>query len=138
MGVCCGQKYPNEELNECKTINEIIELLNKKRESFKSEIIQIEDYLEDSNKTVEFINVKGIDKKVLQKRIPYLRDLNNAYEYLAEILEKNPNLPLNETKNHVNTIISFYHQIYDPNGDLAKNIKYFEDFVHKQNKQQKN
>ena len=81
MGVCCGQKYPNEELNECKTINEIIELLNKKRESFKSEIIQIEDYLEDSNKTVEFINVKGIDKKVLQKRIPYLRDLNNAYEY---------------------------------------------------------
>ena len=133
MGVCCGQKYPNEELNECKTINEIIELLNKKRESFKSEIIQIEDYLEDSNKTVEFINVKGIDKKVLQKRIPYLRDLNNAYEYLAEILEKNPNLPLNETKNHVNTIISFY-----PNGDLAKNIKYFEDFVHKQNKQQKN
>ena len=138
MGVCCGQKYPNEELNECKTMNEIIELLNKKRESFKSEIIQIEDYLEDSNKTVEFINVKGIDKKVLQKRIPYLRDLNNAYEYLAEILEKNPNLPLNETKNHVNTIISFYHQIYDPNGDLAKNIKYFEDFVHKQNKQQKN
>jgi hypothetical protein len=138
MGVCCGQKYPNEELNECKTINEIIELLNKKRESFKSEIIQIEDYLEDSNKTVEFINVKGIDKKVLQKRIPYLRDLNNAYEHLAEILEKNPNLPLNETKNHVNTIISFYHQIYDPNGDLAKNIKYFEDFVHKQNKQQKN
>lgn len=138
MGVCCGQKYPNEELNECKTINEIIELLNKKRESFKSEIIQIEDYLEDSNKTVEFINVKGIDKKVLQKRIPYLRDLNNAYELLAEILEKNPNLPLNETKNHVNTIISFYHQIYDPNGDLAKNIKYFEDFVHKQNKQQKN
>ena len=138
MGVCCGQKYPNEELNECKTINEIIELLNKKRESFKSEIIQIEDYLEDSNKKVEFINVKGIDKKVLQKRIPYLRDLNNAYEYLAEILEKNPNLPLNETKNHVNTIISFYHQIYDPNGDLAKNIKYFEDFVHKQNKQQKN
>ena len=136
MGVCCGQKYPNEELNECKTINEIIELLNKKRESFKSEIIQIEDYLEDSNKKVEFINVKGIDKKVLQKRIPYLRDLNNAYEYLAEILEKNPNLPLNETKNHVNTIISFYHQIYDPNGDLAKNIKYFEDFVHKQNKQQ--
>ena len=132
MGVCCGQKYPNEELNECKTINEIIELLNKKRESFKSEIIQIEDYLEDSNKTVEFI------KKVLQKRIPYLRDLNNAYEHLAEILEKNPNLPLNETKNHVNTIISFYHQIYDPNGDLAKNIKYFEDFVHKQNKQQKN
>ena len=138
MGVCCGQKYPNEELNECKTINEIIELLNKKRESFRSEIIQIEDYLEDSNKTVEFINVKGIDKKVLQKRIPYLRDLNNAYEHLAEILEKNPNLPLNETKNHVNTIISFYHQIYDPNGDLAKNIKYFEDFVHKQNKQQKN
>ena len=138
MGVCCGQKYQNEELNECKTMNEIIELLNKKRESFKSEIIQIEDYLEDSNKTVEFINVKGIDKKVLQKRIPYLRDLNNAYEYLAEILEKNPNLPLNETKNHVNTIISFYHQIYDPNGDLAKNIKYFEDFVHKQNKQQKN
>ena len=138
MGVCCGQKYPNEELNECKTINEIIELLNKKRESFKSEIIQIEDYLEDSNKKVEFINVKGIDKKVLQKRIPYLRDLNNAYEHLAEILEKNPNLPLNETKNHVNTIISFYHQIYDPNGDLAKNIKYFEDFVHKQNKQQKN
>jgi hypothetical protein len=138
MGVCCGQKYPNEELNECKTINEIIELLNKKRESFKSEIIQIEDYLEDSNKKVEFINVKGIDKKVLQKRIPYLRDLNNAYEHLAEILEKNPNLPLNETKNHVNTIISFYYQIYDPNGDLAKNIKYFEDFVHKQNKQQKN
>ena len=138
MGVCCGQKYPNEELNEFKIINEIIELLNKKREKFKSEIIQIEDYLEDSNKTVEFINVKGIDKKVLQKRIPYLRDLNNAYEYLAEILEKNPNLPLNETKNHVNTIISFYHQIYDPNGDLAKNIKYFEDFVHKLNKQQKN
>ncbi len=135
MGVCCGQKYPNEELNECKTINEIIELLNKKRESFKSEIIQIEDYLEDSNKKVEFINVKGIDKKVLQKRIPYLRDLNNAYEHLAEILEKNPNLPLNETKNHVNTIISFYYQIYDPNGDLAKNIKYFEDFVHIQNKQ---
>ena len=131
MGGCCGRDFADEEIDGAKTLNDLIEILNKRRENFSTEISQIEGYLEDPNKEVDVIDVKGIEPSILEKRVPFLKDLDNAYAKVAEILYKNPSLPLNDTKNYVTDIVSHYFQTYDPNGDLPKDISKFEEFVDK-------
>ena len=129
MGGCCGRAFTDQEIDDAKTLNDIIEILNKRRENFPTEISQIEGYLEDPNKEVDVIDVKGISPEILEKRVPFLKDLDNAYAKVAETLYKNLSLPLNDTKNYVTDIVSHYFQTYDPNGDLPKDITKFEEFV---------
>ena len=131
MGGCCGRDFTDQEIDDAKTLNDIIEILNKRRENFPTEISQIEGYLEDPNKEVDVIDVKGISPEILEKRVPFLKDLDNAYAKVAETLYKNLSLPLNDTKNYVTDIVSHYFQTNDPNGDLPKDISKFEEFVDK-------
>ena len=129
MGGCCGRDFADEEIDGAKTLNDLIEILNKRRENFSTEISQIEGYLEDPNKEVDVIDVKGIEPQILEKRVPFLKDLDNAYAKVAETLYKNLSLPLNDTKNYVTDIVSHYFQTYDHNWDLPKDITKFEEFV---------
>ena len=126
----CRSTFMDNDIKETKSIDEIIEVLNRKRENFEKEMNQIEDYLEDPSKKVELFNVEGIDKELVKKRIPYLKNLNENYVKVNELLSENPNLPLYETKCYVDKIVSHYYQICD--NDLSIDMKIFEDFVKNQ------
>ena len=128
--VCNWSTFSDNEIKNANSIDEIIEILNKKRENFEKEMNQIEDYLEDPSKKVELFNVEGIDKELVKKRIPYLKNLNENYVKVNELLSENPNLPLYETKVHVDKIVGHYYQIYDDN--LSIDMKKFEDFIENQ------
>ena len=123
----CSETFIDNDIKETKSIDEIIEVLNRKRQNFEKEMNQIEDYLEDPSKKVELFNVEGIDKELVKKRIPYLKSLNENYVKVNDLLSENPNLPLNETKVYVDKIVGHYYQIYDE--DLSSDMKKFEDFI---------
>lgn len=128
--VCNWSTFSDNEIKNANSIDEIIEILNKKRENFEKEMNQIEDYLEDPSKKVELFNVEGIDKELVKKRIPYLKSINENYVKVNELLSENPNLPLYETKCYVDKIVSHYYQICD--NDLSIDMKIFENFVKNQ------
>ena len=136
MGGCCGRNFTDEEIDKSKSLKELAEIFQKRKDTFPTEGNQIKAYLEDPNTEVENIDVKGIEPSILEKRIDYLKDLEGAYTKVAETLESNPNLPLDEAKSHCTDIVSRYFQTYDPNKELDSDMEKFEEFVEKyQNKE---
>ena len=134
MGICCGEGIKDQEILNASSINELIEILNERKEKFPQEKKQLQDYINDPSKEVDSINVSGIDNEILKQRVPYLNDLENAYNIIIEHLSSNPDLPLKETKEECDNITSLYNLTYDPNKELDMQMQKFENFVNKYKK----
>ncbi len=134
MGVCCGEGIKDPEILNATNINELIEILNERKEKFPQEKKQIQDYINDPTKEVDSINVSGIDNEILKQRVPYLNDLENAYNIIIENLSSNPELPLKETKQKCDNVTSLYYLTYDPNKELDMQMQKFEDFIEENKK----
>ena len=124
MGVCCGQVIDDQEILNANNINDIITIFNDRKDKFPEEKKQIQDY----------INVSGVDLELLKQRVPYLNDLENAYNTVIEHLSSNPNLPLNETKEKCSHITNLYLLTYDPDKQLDMEMQNFEEFIEKNKK----
>jgi hypothetical protein len=134
MGICCGEGIKDQEILNASSINELIEILNERKEKFPQEKKQLQDYINDPSKEVDSINVSGIDNEILKQRVPYLNDLENAYNIIIEHLSSNPDLPLKETKEECDNITSLYNLTYDPNKELDMQMQKFENFINKYKK----
>ena len=131
MGVCCGQVIDDQEILNANNINDIITILNDRKDKFPEEKKQIQDYINDPSKEVTMVNVSGVDLELLKQRVPYLNDLENAYNTVIEHLSSNPNLPLNETKEKCSHITNLYLLTYDPDKQLDMEMQDFEEFIQK-------
>ena len=131
MGVCCGQVIDDQEILNANNINDIITILNDRKDKFPEEKKQIQDYINDPTKEVTMVNVSGVDLELLKQRVPYLNDLENAYNTVIEHLSSNPNLPLNETKEKCSHITNLYLLTYDPDKQLDMEMQNFEEFIQK-------
>ena len=130
MGGCCGgREIIDNEIDKANSLKELSLIFSERKNKFEKEKKEIELFLNDPNVEVENIDVKEIDPSILKKRINYLTNLDDAFNRVIEILEKNTNLPLNETKSHCHNIISKYYFIYDPNKELDSDMEKFEQFV---------
>ena len=134
MGVCCGQVIDDQEILNANNINDIITILNDRKDKFPEEKKQIQDYINDPSKEVTMVNVSGVDLELLKQRVPYLNDLENAYNTVIEHLSSNPNLPLNETKEKCSHITNLYLLTYDPDKQLDMEMQDFEEFIVKNKK----
>ena len=134
MGVCCGQVIDDQEILNANNINDIITILNDRKDKFPEEKKQIQDYINDPTKEVTMVNVSGVDLELLKQRVPYLNDLENAYNTVIEHLSSNPNLPLNETKEKCSHITNLYLLTYDPDKQLDMEMQNFEEFIEKNKK----
>jgi len=134
MGVCCGQVIDDQEILNANNINDIITILNDRKDKFPEEKKQIQDYINDPSKEVTMVNVSGVDLELLKQRVPYLNDLENAYNTVIEHLSSNPNLPLNETKEKCSHITNLYLLTYDPDKQLDMEMQDFEEFIEKNKK----
>jgi len=134
MGICCGEGIKDQEILNATSINELIDILNDRKEKFPQEKKQIQDYINDPSKEIDSINVSGIDNEILKQRVPYLNDLENAYNIIIEYLSSNPDLPLKETKEECDNITSLYNLTYDPNKELDMQMQKFENFINKYKK----
>ncbi len=130
MGGCCeGREIIDNEIDKANSLKELSLIFSERKNKFEKEKKEIELFLNDPNVEVENIDVKEIDPSILKKRINYLTNLDDAFNKVIEILEKNTNLPLNETKSYCHNIISKYYFIYDPNKELDSDMEKFEQFV---------
>ena len=134
MGICCGEGIKDQEILNATSINELIDILNDRKEKFPQEKKEIQDYINDPSKEIDSINVSGIDNEILKQRVPYLNELENAYNIIIEHLSSNPDLPLKETKEECDNITSLYNLTYDPNKELDMQMQKFENFVNKYKK----
>jgi hypothetical protein len=134
MGVCCGQVIDDQEILNANNINDIITIFNDRKDKFPEEKKQIQDYINDPTKEVTMVNVSGVDLELLKQRVPYLNDLENAYNTVIEHLSSNPNLPLNETKEKCSHITNLYLLTYDPDKQLDMEMQNFEEFIEKNKK----
>ena len=134
MGVCCGQVIDDKEILNANNINDIITIFNDRKDKFPEEKKQIQDYINDPSKEVTMVNVSGVDLELLKQRVPYLNDLENAYNTVIEHLSSNPNLPLNETKEKCSHITNLYLLTYDPDKQLDMEMQDFEEFIEKNKK----
>ena len=134
MGVCCGQVIDDQEILNANNINDIITIFNDRKDKFPEEKKQIQDYINDPSKEVTMVNVSGVDLELLKQRVPYLNDLENAYNTVIEHLSSNPNLPLNETKEKCSHITNLYLLTYDPDKQLDMEMQNFEEFIEKNKK----
>lgn len=134
MGVCCGQVIDDQEILNANNINDIITIFNDRKDKFPEEKKQIQDYINDPSKEVTMVNVSGVDLELLKQRVPYLNDLENAYNTVIEHLSSNPNLPLNETKEKCSHITNLYLLTYDPDKQLDMEMQDFEEFIEKNKK----
>ena len=130
MGACCGPTVQADpEIEQAKSLKEIIEILKKRANKMPEEKKDIETYLQDKSKEIEAISVKGISDDNLRERLPFLDVLQGKYLDTAKILNQYPELPLNDTKSLLYDITKCYFMCYDPNGELQKAFGNFKRFV---------
>ena len=68
MGACCtGSEKIEEEIENCKSIPELCELLKLKYKEAEQEQKEINNYLEDKRNRPTLIEVNNLDDNMLQK-----------------------------------------------------------------------
>ena len=129
MGLCCGREATDNDIEKCKSIDDLIYTLNTKKEELAEECSDISLYLKDSTYDVKAIEIDNIDKRLLPLRIEHLKNLEKAYSEILEILENTKTLPFNSVKIHINRIVMLYLYTYDPNKELDIAMDDFKEFI---------
>ena len=125
---CCSSEYIDYELENAQNMPEIIKLMKKRFNKLLYEKNEIEDHLKDPSKEVSLIKIDDLSKDDLEKRIPYLEKLHDAYDDVIETLE-HIDLPIDETKNHLNNIMSNRFITYDLNEKYKDDVSKFKQFA---------
>ena len=134
MGVCCGRGTEDKKVDACKSIDELIKLMNTRIEKLPQEKKEIEEHLKDHSKPVTIIDSEGVPDDILAKRPEHLDNLMEKYREIVKLLENNKKLDLDEMKAYVTTITRHYVLTYDPNHEVDNDFKRFSDFIEMKNK----
>lgn len=134
MGVCCGRGGEDKKVEACKTIDELILLMNTRIENIPLEKKEINDHLKDQTKQITLINTEGVPDEILAKRPEHLDNLLEKYKEIVQILESNRKLNLDEVKAYVSNITRHYVLTYDPNHEVDNDFKRLTEFIEMKNK----
>ena len=129
MGVCCGRGGEDKKVEACKSIDELILLMNTRIENIPLEKKEINDHLKDQTKQITLINTEGVPDEILAKRPEHLDNLLEKYKEMVQILESNRKLNLDEVKAYVSNITRHYVLTYDPNHEVDNDFKRLTDFI---------
>ena len=80
-------------------------------------------------KEVTLIDISALSTDDLEKRIPYLDKLSECYGDIIDILSNNQTLPLNETKEHLHSILRNYFVSYDDTETYKIDFDKFKQFA---------
>ena len=81
---CCGTVVKDLEIEQAVNMTELISIMNKKKKYLKKEIEEINLRLKDKDYEVTVANVDTLSDEDLQKRIPYLEELETVYEQVID------------------------------------------------------
>jgi hypothetical protein len=116
-------------------INEIIKIIEERKNKLPEERKELGIHLEDPTKQVGNLNLNNVDPEWIKKRIPHLENLEEAYNKVINILQSNPNLPLKDVKSYSSNVTQHYFKFYDVNDALKNDVDLFELFVEKWKKE---
>ena len=131
MGACCGGRPVDEEINNAKDINEIIQIFEGRINKLPEERKELKEYLDDPTKQVGNLNLNDVDPEWVKKRIPHLENLEDAFGKVVDILKSNPELPLKDVKSYSSNVAHHYLKFYDVNDALKTDLDNMESFVNK-------
>ena len=134
MGVCCGRGGEDKKVEACKSIDELILLMNTRIENIPLEKKEINEHLKDQTKQITLINTEGVPDEILAKRPEHLDNLFEKYKEIVKILVSNKQLNLDEVKAYVSNITRHYVLTYDPNHEVDNDYKRLTDFIELKNK----
>ena len=127
---CCGSQYTDFELENAKNLDEVIKVMKKRSEELIKERDEISAHLKDPKNEVTFARIDDLTQEDLERRIPYLNKLHEAYEDIIITME-NVDLPDDETKEFLINIVSNYYITYDLNDNYRVDIAKFKPFAYK-------
>lgn len=131
MGACCGGKdILNSEIEECKSIEDLLALLEKRKNSFITEKEEIKGYLKDKTNEIKCIKFTDLSEISLKKRLGHLDDLEPYIDKYIIALKTYPDLPLDETQERLQDLYGVYVTMYDDSHTICKTTyEGFENFV---------
>ena len=127
MGVsCCVREInKNDELNNCESISDIRDYLANKLELAELEQEEIGLYLNEKDRIPRTIEVEGLSKEDLNKRILYLNGIKECINNIDELLKNNQDLDVIDIRNSLKEFNVMYSYIYD---DTKRYLKWFSVF----------
>ena len=127
MGVsCCVREInKNDELNNCESISDIRDYLANKLELAELEQEEIGLYLNEKDRIPKTIEVEGLSKEDLNKRILYLNGIKECINNIDELLKNNQDLDVIDIRNSLKEFNVMYSYIYD---DTKRYLKWFSVF----------
>ena len=81
---CCGTVVKDLEIERAVNMTELRSRMNKKKKYLKKEIEEINLRLKDKDYEVTVAKVDTLSDEDLQKRIPYLEELETVYEQVID------------------------------------------------------
>ena len=125
---CCTSQYTDSELENAETLPEIISVMKKRSEDLVKEKDEINEHLKDPSKEVTFVRIDDLTQEDLERRVPYLEKLHEAYEDVIKTME-NVDLPVEETKQHLINIMSNHLISYDLSEKYRNDVAKFKQFA---------
>ena len=111
---CCNVKIsPTEEIENCKTMVDIINYVINLTEEAEVEKSELKKYLEDNKNEPKTVDISGFTKEDLTKRIKYLEELKEKLKKINILLKNHPNADLSEVKKWLIDFYQIYSWVYD-------------------------
>jgi prefoldin subunit 5 len=125
---CCTSQFTDSELENAETLQEVISVMKKRSEDLEKEKDEINEHLKDPSKEVTFVRIDDLTQEDLERRVPYLEKLHEAYEDVIKTME-NVDLPVEETKQHLINIMSNHLISYDLSEKYRNDVAKFKQFA---------
>ena len=125
---CCGSQYTDMELENAETLIEVIAVMKKRSEDLIKEKEEIKAHLEDPSKDVTFARIDDLTQEDLERRVPYLEKLHEAYEDVIQTMES-VDLPVEETKKYLIDIMNNHLISYDLSEKYRNDVAKFKQFA---------
>ena len=118
-----------EELANCKSMQEIQTYLSLKLKEANTEQEELKAYLKNHNQKPTTITIEGFEDHDIKKRIPYLEEMKDCLLRINDLLQKNPEVDLLETKKRISDFYEMYSWLYDDEKRYENWMFNFKQFV---------
>jgi hypothetical protein len=127
---CIGEKDNfSDEIMNSSSIEEIRKYIIEKIDSASLEQSELKLYLKNNKLIPTSIIIDNFEEKDIKKRIPYLDEIKKCLFQINDLLEKNPNVDLLETKRQISEFYEIYTWLYDDEKRYEVWMMNFQNFI---------
>ena len=112
---CCSNDRDNfsDEIMNSSSLEQIRKYISEKIEIASLEQEELKVYLQNHNQKPTTITIEGFEDEDIKKRIPYLEEMKDCLLRINDLLQKNPDVDLMETKKRLCDFYEIYSWLYD-------------------------